>query len=413
MVAPHRLKFLYFIGLLALCTMIALSWLYEDALLEADNHLLRTQAELISTKFKNELSNSNFRQVADAFGSELPNFSFEVVARDGTSVFRSRSVHSMDRCAKSSLVGGKFFIEVCRVSGPWETLLEQIQRRAKIFILIAGLLLLGAIFYFIQTIRRSILSSVTAISKALDNSPVDRSAPLDALLAHLAGQKERIKEFENIVATNARLAAIGAITAQFQHDVSNPLGLISLALNANEPDEEFSEGARDAVVRIKAMVADMGRYSKSLKVNIVDVELEEVAQVAADEIGARQPNFSIEIECPAILLAKADPLALIRILTNLFKNSYEAGSPNVRLSAKLDSSMQKVELQISDWGSGIPPELREKLLKPFVTFGKKEGTGLGLWHGAQVVSAMNGSLVLQSPGVNGAATTVTITLPRT
>ena len=59
---------------------------------------------------------------------------------------------------------------------------------------------------------------------------------------------------------------------------------------------------------------------------------------------------------------------------------------------------QRVEISVEDQGSGIPPELIEDVLEPFVTTKEPgEGTGLGLSLVYSIVESMQGSLQIQSP----------------
>src|SRR5262249_13781939 len=74
-----------------------------------------------------------------------------------------------------------------------------------------------------------------------------------------------------------------------------------------------------------------------------------------------------------------DPLGMRRALANLVINAKEAMPRGGKLRiATRPVGDKRVELAVSDTGRGIPPELFEAIFKPFKSFQKKGGTGLGL-----------------------------------
>ena len=74
-----------------------------------------------------------------------------------------------------------------------------------------------------------------------------------------------------------------------------------------------------------------------------------------------------------------------------------------------DGSNNHVEITVSDNGSGIPEEIRGEVFQPFVTFGKTDGTGLGLAVVHKIVLDHGGEVAVESSGSQG--TTFKVTLP--
>ena len=92
-----------------------------------------------------------------------------------------------------------------------------------------------------------------------------------------------------------------------------------------------------------------------------------------------------------------DKSNLVRIVTNLVKNSIQATSeldnPNIEIELKkIDNN---VELKISDNGSGIPTSLKEKIFEPNFTT-KNKGTGLGLSIIKKLIDSYNGKISFTS-----------------
>jgi signal transduction histidine kinase len=101
---------------------------------------------------------------------------------------------------------------------------------------------------------------------------------------------------------------------------------------------------------------------------------------------------------------------LDRAFNNLLRNACEAVSPDsghVRVIAT--GSGNRVEVRVSDNGSGIPEEIRDDLFQPFVTFGKPDGTGLGLAVVQKIVRDHSGDVAVESTGPQG--TTFRLTFP--
>jgi two-component system nitrogen regulation sensor histidine kinase NtrY len=105
----------------------------------------------------------------------------------------------------------------------------------------------------------------------------------------------------------------------------------------------------------------------------------------------------------------ADPFLLNQVLLNLWKNAFEAGATEVRVT--IDDSHPVVSITIADNGPGLPPDQAERVWLPYVTL-KKGGTGLGLPVVKRLVGHMGGevSLTTRTEGPQHGVT-VTIELP--
>jgi two-component system NtrC family sensor kinase len=106
----------------------------------------------------------------------------------------------------------------------------------------------------------------------------------------------------------------------------------------------------------------------------------------------------------------AVPTQLDRVLLNLCLNAAEAMIEDPRrltITTELDGD--EVAIAVTDTGSGIPPELQERLFEPFFTT-KETGTGMGLFSCRRIVEEEHGGTIEVDSCV-GAGTTVTVRLP--
>jgi signal transduction histidine kinase len=108
-----------------------------------------------------------------------------------------------------------------------------------------------------------------------------------------------------------------------------------------------------------------------------------------------------------------DQVLLQQVFLNLVRNAMDALAetpPEQRLiTIRSSSGAADVQIAVSDTGPGLPPEIIDKLFKPFLTT-KSHGLGIGLTIAHSIVSAHGGTIVARANPSGG--TTFTVNLPR-
>ncbi len=109
------------------------------------------------------------------------------------------------------------------------------------------------------------------------------------------------------------------------------------------------------------------------------------------------------------LILRMDRNQIMQVLINILKNAIEAcgEDPAIVVSSKADYPSRLFFISISDNGSGIKPDAREKIFVPFYTT-KPEGSGIGLSISCQIVNMHGGELRFDS---SDKGTVFTIVLP--
>jgi signal transduction histidine kinase len=93
------------------------------------------------------------------------------------------------------------------------------------------------------------------------------------------------------------------------------------------------------------------------------------------------------------------------VLRNLIQNAIQAMPEGGRLVLRAGEQNGRIYLQVQDSGTGIPPEIRDKIFSPFYTT-RTRGTGLGLSIVQKIVQAHQGEIQVECPAEGGSIFTV-------
>ena len=99
----------------------------------------------------------------------------------------------------------------------------------------------------------------------------------------------------------------------------------------------------------------------------------------------------------------------MRVFYNLATNASDAMPQGGTLSVSVDKREYTVVIEFSDTGIGMPADVRARVFEPFVTHGKRYGTGLGMAIVKKVIDDHRGTIEVESE--EGKGTTVRLLLP--
>src|SRR6516162_4161651 len=254
-----------------------------------------------------------------------------------------------------------------------------------------------------------------------------------------------------------KLASLGQLTAGIAHEIKNPLNFVNnfsgvsvelideledalreapLSEKARSEINELSDTLRDNLDKIvqhgkraDSIVKNMLLHSQegSVEHRPVDINtmVEESLNLAYHGARAEKQGFTIKFERsfdPSAGQADVFPQDITRVLLNLISNGFYAATkrkataadnayePTVTAATK--NLGERVEIRIRDNGTGIPPDVREKIFNPFFTTKPTgEGTGLGLSISHDIVVKQHaGSIEVDTEP--GEFTEIKIILPR-
>jgi signal transduction histidine kinase len=280
---------------------------------------------------------------------------------------------------------------------------------------------------------------------------------VEARTRELAKSLEDLRTTQDRLVQTQKLASLGQLTAGIAHEIKNPLNFVNnfSGLSAELIDElqdslkglpinqkaraEINEltdtlrGNLDKVVqhgkRADAIVKNMLLHSRegSGEHRPVDINalVEESLNLAYHGARAEKQGFNITMERsldPAAGEADVFPQDITRVLLNLISNGFYAatkrreqsngGDYEPILAASTKNLGDQVEITIRDNGTGIPPDVKEKMFNPFFTTKPAgEGTGLGLSISHDIIVKQHGGSI-DVDTMPGEFTTFRITLPR-
>ena len=219
-----------------------------------------------------------------------------------------------------------------------------------------------------------------------------------------------------------KLSSLGLLAGGVAHEINNPIaGILAqtqLLLMDSHEDNPFLEQAlkeiEKAAHRCRKIVQDLLNFSRQKPT--VQKEKQQLNQIIHHtlELYTLLPHkertdveSNLDEDLPT---SRLDADKLQSVILNLLINARDASPSGGTIKLSTRQQGDNIILEVSDHGSGIPPELQEKIFTPFFTTKEKGlGTGLGLYISQEIIQEHEGSITLTSAPNEG--TTFTIELP--
>ena len=289
--------------------------------------------------------------------------------------------------------------------------LGQLNRYLLLLGLAAVLVGSGLVFFISHTFTKP-LGGLVAGVRALEGG--DFHHPLDQRggdeVAELTRAFDRMRssllKSQRDLLESEQLATIGRMASSISHDLRHSLAaivansefLVDSHLTPVQREELYQE-VRTGVNLMTDLIdslLEFARTRESMTPAYGNV-LETIQRaVQAARLHPRHHARSIDVICGPHLSGWFDQRKLERALYNLLLNACEAAAP---LGGKVEVTAGEragaITIAVSDNGPGIAESIRGKLFHPFVSYGKENGTGLGLAVVQKIVQDHGGEIFVE------------------
>ncbi|PTY05477.1 hypothetical protein DB347_13940 [Opitutaceae bacterium EW11] len=229
----------------------------------------------------------------------------------------------------------------------------------------------------------------------------------------IAERNERLMRANFELTLAAKASALGQITSHLVHGLQGPIAglraVVSSRENGETPDWETAAGYAE---RLQTLVGDtVGLLSDAHAHASYELTPEEIATTIRDrnQPAAAERNLDLAVTAKGVKPIDSHRGGLVCLIANnLISNAVVATRAGGAVRVTLECRDNTLQLEVSDNGPGIPPELRPHLFKPGRS-GRPGGTGLGLAISHLLARQLGGELELVATDMRG--TTFRLTTP--
>jgi signal transduction histidine kinase len=217
---------------------------------------------------------------------------------------------------------------------------------------------------------------------------------------------ESAEAIESELELSRRMAAIGRLTSGVGHEVKNPINAIVVHLellktklgDSNGPAARHLKVIDTEIHRLDRVVQMLVDFSRPVELDLREQDLRKVVgdvlSLATVELSTR--NVTLISHMPSVpLVANVDADLLKQAVLNVILNGAQSMPDGGKLEVILEEDRRAGVLRISDEGSGIPDEIREKIFDLYFTT-KSDGSGIGLAMTYRILQLHHGSIEVQS-----------------
>jgi len=247
----------------------------------------------------------------------------------------------------------------------------------------------------------------------IDGKPVG-SVGVFTDMREILKMRKDLEEAHLQLVQSEKIASVGRMAAGVAHEINNPLSgiliyaeLLKENLIADPQNTKDTQEIIDQTLRCKKIVSELLEFSRRSIGKVSSFSLKDLIHKSLNILINQalfqdiKVNQDIEQDMPNVV---GDMGQLQQVFTNLFMNAADAmgGKGRLEIKAHFDSIKNHFTIVVSDTGSGIPVELREKIFDIF--FSTKpvgKGTGLGLSISQNIIKLHGGNIMVECPPSGG------------
>ncbi len=311
--------------------------------------------------------------------------------------------------------------------------IDQTLQRVMIIPLASIASLLVLILVIFRFMTSGILKPLSLVKSATQKVAKDSFTPIaydkskqDEITLLIASFNKMVDELESRqeqLIQSRKLASIGTFTSGIAHELNNPLNNISITAESMKTGyREMPEGLMNEMIddiltqtdRASQVVKNLLEFSRTEPTSLKDLDIREIIERTLNLIKNQLVVAHIRVEkqlaenLPQVRGKRQD---LQQALVNIVLNAIQAMPDGGLITVKAAPAPEKhIRIDVSDTGTGIPPEILEHIFDPFFTTkASGQGTGLGLSLVYSIVRTHGGYIEVSSDVNKGS--TFSIFLP--
>lgn len=242
----------------------------------------------------------------------------------------------------------------------------------------------------------------------------------------LARKVDEVKEQENMLIAQSRLAAMGEMMSMIAHQWRQPLATMSLmianydirAMLDDKPKDERDSILEEISVTLQYLsetVEDFQTYFKpteGTESSSICAILERAAEFTKTRLQFN--GITLQNACMNEYKIRMHSNEMVQVVINIINNAVDAivqNKPAERLiRIETDETPEELIVRIGDTGGGIDEAVIDRIFEPYFSTKSKNGTGLGLYMAKMIVAKHgNGEIDVEN---SGSGCTFTLKLPK-
>lgn len=237
-------------------------------------------------------------------------------------------------------------------------------------------------------------------------------------IVHYFRNLKNEKDLYRQLVQSEKLGAIGMLASNVAHELNNPIGGIMAYAQLLKNDPKYSKVSEElheiesACKRSKDIVYNLLDFSDDNKrKERKQIKLKDLISNTLPLLNVCLKGFNFKTNIPLNLEVICNLGEIQQVLFNLIVNATHAIKPNGNITVTAGENIEYVYFAVSDDGSGIPDNVKDKIFDSFFTTkDKAQGTGLGLSVAKNIIENHGGYIDLKTAKNKG--TTFTIYLPK-
>jgi len=219
-----------------------------------------------------------------------------------------------------------------------------------------------------------------------------------------------IAKKDRLLQNQSKLAELGDMIGNIAHQWRHPLTRLSLTLQTlsaykkknKMTDEKFNESITNSLYQIEFMSTTIDNFKDFYKKDesksnfSVKEAIESVLNIISTVLEHSNINLTVSASDEIIIYANKNEFA--QVLMNLIINAKDAIDEQKIKNGQININIykeEKVRIEVSDNGNGIPNCLIEEVFSPYFTTKEKKGTGIGLYLAKAIIEdKMDGKLTV-------------------